>query len=67
MLTFHPSARQNADGEFMAVVMQRGDKGRMQGCARSSFTFDTREEALAFAVASARRVSARMPFTRVSI
>ena len=66
MLHFIPKARKVTDG-FAAVVMQRNAQGRMHGSAASAFTFDTEAEALAHAMACARRVSDRMPFTRVVV
>jgi hypothetical protein len=67
MLTFIPKARQTFEGTYIAIVMQRDARGRMCGSASSKFTFSNADAAMAHAIACARRVSSRHPFTRVSV
>lgn len=67
MLTFIPRARKTFTSTYIATVVQRNAKGQMAGMASSGFTFTTAEAALAHAIACARRVSAKHPFTRVEM
>lgn len=67
MITFHPAARPVSSG-FLPMVTLRAAKGRMVGSkvTQTGNVFATAAEAIAHALASAQRVAASLPNTRVA-
>lgn len=66
MITFHPAARQTADG-FIPMVTLRAAKGRMVGSkvSQTGNVFATAEAALEAAMSAAVRVASSLSFTQV--